>query len=136
MLRERFYCETCAKRNSRTDFSLSPLQLYEKLKPDRLEACLTGGISVKSSGRGQKLVAVDACGNAAPAVVGFDAHDFRKASNVDVAGHGDFAGQSQDELDGRSRREIRFNQKIRSAETDVPRLSLPFAAARLGGTNR
>jgi hypothetical protein len=90
----------------------------------------------KSGGCGQKFVAVDACGNAAPAVVGFDADDFRKASNVHVAGHGDFTGQGKNEFDGRSRSEIRFNQKIEAAEADVPRLSLLLIPARLSGTNR
>ncbi len=96
----------------------------------------SSGNSGKSSGRGQELVAVDARGNPVPAIVRFYTHYFGEASNVDVAGHGDFTGQGEDEFDGRSRREVRLNQKIEAAETDVPRLTLPLAAARLGGTNR
>ena len=90
----------------------------------------------RSSGRGQKLVALDSCGHAAPVLVGLDTNNFRKASNVDVASHGDFTGQSENEFYGRSRCEVVLNQKVEAAETDVPRLSLPLVPARLWRANR
>jgi hypothetical protein len=90
-----------------------------------------------SSSRGQKLVAIDPRGNSAPPVVRFYAHNFRKTPDVDISGHGDFTGQSEDKFDGRSGRKIRrFNQKIETAETDVPRLSSPFASARIRRSDR
>jgi len=116
--------------------ALPDFSSYASRQKGKVAAKFLGGIRGKSSSRGQKFVTVDAGGNASPAVVGFDAHNFRKASNVDIAGHSDFTGQGENEFDGRTRREVRFNQKIEAAETDVPRLSLPFVSARLGGTNR
>src|ERR1700730_10027673 len=94
------------------------------------------GSSQRSRDRRQELVAVDARGYTARAVMVFDAHNFRKAANVDVTGHGNFARQGEDEFDGRSGSEVRFHQKVEAAEADVPSLSLPFISARLIGTNR
>jgi hypothetical protein len=65
-----------------------------------------------SGGRGQKLVAVNAGRDAPTAVMRPDPHDFRKTADVDVSGHGNFAGQGEDELDGRSRLEIGVYQKV------------------------
>jgi hypothetical protein len=149
----QFYCETFAKRkkaspgnaillNGVTQFAnqeigvpgFLPIRIMRKR--ENLGGIRLAGTPEKSSGRGQELVAVDARGNAVPAIVRFHTHNFREASNVDIAGHGDFTRQGENEFDGRSRREVRLNQKVEAAETDVPRLTLPFAAARLDGTNR
>jgi len=89
-----------------------------------------------SSGSWQEFVAVDARGDSARPVVRLDTHDFCKASNVHIAGLRDFARQGENKFDGRTRRKLRFNQKVQAAETDVTRLSLLFAAARLGRANR
>jgi hypothetical protein len=94
------------------------------------------GIPEKSSGGGQELVTVDAGRDSTAAIVRLDPHDFREASDVNVSGHGDLAGQGENELDGRSRLEIGVHQKVEAAETDVPRLSLPLAPAGSAGTDR
>ena len=56
----------------------------------------------ESGGGGQKFITVDASGNAAASVMSFDTYNFRKASNVHIAGHGNFTRQREDEFDLRS----------------------------------
>ncbi len=107
------------------------------LRTDGLKpVLLVGGLFWNSSGRGQKLIAVNARRNAALAVVGFHANDFREASNMHIASQRDFTGQCKNEFDGRSRSKLFFNQKVESAETHVSRLSMPFGAAGVRGSDR
>jgi hypothetical protein len=89
------------------------------------------GIFGKSSGWGQKFVAVDSRGHTTPVAVGLDAHNFRKTPNVHVTRQGDFTWKGENKFNRRSRREVLFNQKVETAETDIPRLSSPYASARL-----
>jgi hypothetical protein len=86
------------------------------------------GIQEKSSSSGQELVSVNAGRDASAAIVRFNPDDFSEASDVNVSSQGDLAGQGENELDGRSRLKISVYQKVETAETDVPRLSLPFAS--------
>jgi len=85
---------------------------------------------------GQKFVTVNARGDTLAIILRLDADDFRKASNMHIAGHGDLAGQGENKLDGASGQKFRIRQKkVETAETDVPRLSLPFAAVRSAGAD-
>jgi hypothetical protein len=84
------------------------------------------------SGRGRgrkKFVAVDASRDAPAAVVRLDPYDLREAADMDIAGHGDFSRQGKNKFDDSSRLKIGVDQKVEAAETDIPRLSLPFDSA-------
>src|ERR1700690_4069369 len=70
----------------------------------------------KSSGKsgrgGKKLVAINPRGDAFAPVVRLDAHDFREAANVHIAGHGNLAGQCEDKLNAASRIVIGVDQEV------------------------
>ena len=78
---------------------------------------------------GKKFVAVDARSDASAAVVRLDSDDLREAADMHIAGHGNLSRQGKDKFDGTSRFKIGVDQKIEPAETDVPRLALPFDSA-------
>jgi hypothetical protein len=88
------------------------------------------GLPRSGRGRGgKKFVALNASRDAFAAVVWLDPYDLREATDVHIAGHGDLARQGENKFNGTSSFKIRVDQKIKAAETDVPRLSLSFDLA-------
>jgi len=90
----------------------------------------------KLSGRGQKFVPIDSRSDAALTAQRFRSDNLGKTPDIDVAGASNFTRQSENKFDRRPRDKFRIAQKIKTAEADVPRSTLLFAAARLTGANR
>src|SRR5579871_2743793 len=79
--------------------------------PDRATAARGSDLKEKkrrSSGGGQKFVAVDARGDAPFLLQRLDAHDFGEAADVHVARERDFTGQGKDKFDRGSGQVIRI----------------------------
>jgi predicted membrane-bound spermidine synthase len=84
------------------------------------------------SGRGRgwkEFVAIDASGDASAVVVRLYADDFREAADMHIAGEGNLPRQGENKFNRTSGFKIGVDQKIKSAEADVPRLALPFNPA-------
>src|SRR5579863_4199291 len=83
------------------------------------------------SGRGEKLVAFDFCGDADVAVgVGLNAHDLAATADVNFGALRDLLGQGEDEFDFSADFELSFGEEVESLVADIARLGAEFAAAR------
>jgi len=75
----------------------------------------------------KKFVAVDASRDASASVVRLDRIICAKATDMHIAGHGDLARQSKNNsMEPSPASNSASIMKVKAAETDVPRLSLPF----------
>ena len=95
----------------------------------RNQECFSWRKPERSGRGGQEFVAIDASRNAPVLLPLLDPHDLCEAADMDIAGHGDLARQGENEFDGFALLKIGVNQKVKSAETDVPRLSFSFKPA-------
>ena len=83
------------------------------------------------SGRGEKLVAFDFCGDADVAVgVGLNAHDLAATADVNFGALRDLLRKSENEFDFSADFELRFGEEVKALIADVARLRAEFAGAR------